>query len=102
MTVLATVISATHADRVTVDAGFKAFSTDRPFGPGPSIHPSGATNGQATNSATFPRTIADSDWAIACDSFRRTATPPSTSTTAFTSAAAISRGCVARHGSSTS
>jgi 3-hydroxy-D-aspartate aldolase len=35
MTVLATVISATHPDRVTVDAGFKAFSTDRPFGPRP-------------------------------------------------------------------
>jgi 3-hydroxy-D-aspartate aldolase len=35
MTVLATVISATHNDRVTVDAGFKAFSTDRPFGPAP-------------------------------------------------------------------
>ncbi|HYI97304.1 MAG TPA: DSD1 family PLP-dependent enzyme [Bryobacteraceae bacterium] len=35
MTVLATVISATHTDRVTVDAGFKAFSTDRPFGPSP-------------------------------------------------------------------
>ena len=33
MTVLATVISASHADRVTVDAGFKAFATDRPFGP---------------------------------------------------------------------
>jgi D-serine deaminase-like pyridoxal phosphate-dependent protein len=33
MTVLATVISASHPDRVTVDAGFKAFSTDRPFGP---------------------------------------------------------------------
>ncbi|MBM3784324.1 MAG: DSD1 family PLP-dependent enzyme [Acidobacteria bacterium] len=33
MTVLATVISASHRDRVTVDAGFKAFSTDRPFGP---------------------------------------------------------------------
>jgi 3-hydroxy-D-aspartate aldolase len=31
--VLATVISANHEDRVTVDAGFKAFSTDRPFGP---------------------------------------------------------------------
>ena len=53
MTVLATVISATHADRVTVDAGFKAFSTDRPFGPRP-VDPStsGATNGQATSSAT--------------------------------------------------
>ena len=33
LTVLATVISANHADRVTVDAGFKAFATDRPFGP---------------------------------------------------------------------
>jgi D-serine deaminase-like pyridoxal phosphate-dependent protein len=33
MTVLATVISASHTDRVTVDAGFKAFATDRPFGP---------------------------------------------------------------------
>jgi D-serine deaminase-like pyridoxal phosphate-dependent protein len=27
------VISASHPDRVTVDAGFKAFATDRPFGP---------------------------------------------------------------------
>lgn len=33
MTVLATVVSASHSDRVTVDAGFKAFATDRPFGP---------------------------------------------------------------------
>lgn len=33
LTVLATVVSASHADRVTVDAGFKAFATDRPFGP---------------------------------------------------------------------
>ena len=33
LTVLGTVISANHPDRVTVDAGFKAFSTDRPFGP---------------------------------------------------------------------
>lgn len=33
MTVIGTVISASHADRVTVDAGFKAFATDRPFGP---------------------------------------------------------------------
>jgi D-serine deaminase-like pyridoxal phosphate-dependent protein len=32
-TILATVISATHPDRVTIDAGFKAFATDRPFGP---------------------------------------------------------------------
>jgi D-serine deaminase-like pyridoxal phosphate-dependent protein len=35
MTVMATVVSANHADFVTVDAGFKAFSTDRPFGPEP-------------------------------------------------------------------
>jgi len=36
MHVLATVISASHFPaRVTVDAGFKAFSTDRPFGPEP-------------------------------------------------------------------
>ena len=33
LTVLATVISANQDDRVTVDAGFKAFATDRPFGP---------------------------------------------------------------------
>lgn len=35
MRVLATVISVNHSDRVTVDAGFKAFATDRPFGPAP-------------------------------------------------------------------
>jgi len=35
MTVMTTVISANHADFVTVDAGFKAFSTDRAFGPEP-------------------------------------------------------------------
>jgi D-serine deaminase-like pyridoxal phosphate-dependent protein len=33
LTVLATVVSVNHSGRVTVDAGFKAFSTDRPFGP---------------------------------------------------------------------
>jgi 3-hydroxy-D-aspartate aldolase len=33
MTVLTTVISANHAEFVTVDGGFKAFSTDRAFGP---------------------------------------------------------------------
>ena len=33
LTVVGTVISANHPDRVTVDAGFKAFATDRPFGP---------------------------------------------------------------------
>jgi len=35
LTVLATVVSANHPGRITVDAGFKAFSTDRPFGPEP-------------------------------------------------------------------
>jgi D-serine deaminase-like pyridoxal phosphate-dependent protein len=35
MTILATVVSANHDSFVTVDAGFKAFSTDRPFGPKP-------------------------------------------------------------------
>lgn len=33
LTVLATVVSANQPDRVTVDAGFKAFATDRSFGP---------------------------------------------------------------------
>jgi len=33
MTVLTTVISASHPDRLTVDAGYKSFATDRPFGP---------------------------------------------------------------------
>lgn len=33
LTVMATVISANHAAFVTVDAGFKAFSTDRGYGP---------------------------------------------------------------------
>lgn len=35
MTVLTTVISANHEGFITVDGGFKAFSTDRPFGPEP-------------------------------------------------------------------
>jgi D-serine deaminase-like pyridoxal phosphate-dependent protein len=35
ITVQSTVISANHADFVTVDAGFKSFATDRPFGPEP-------------------------------------------------------------------
>ncbi|MGD1073296.1 MAG: DSD1 family PLP-dependent enzyme [Bryobacteraceae bacterium] len=35
LTVLTTVVSANHNDFVTVDGGFKAFSTDRPFGPEP-------------------------------------------------------------------
>jgi 3-hydroxy-D-aspartate aldolase len=42
MTVMATVISANHADFVTVDAGFKAFSTDRSFGPDPLEMPGAA------------------------------------------------------------
>jgi D-serine deaminase-like pyridoxal phosphate-dependent protein len=33
LTVLATVVSRNHDDRVTVDAGIKAFATDRSFGP---------------------------------------------------------------------
>ena len=33
MTVLATVVSASHDRFVTVDAGYKSFATDRPFGP---------------------------------------------------------------------
>jgi D-serine deaminase-like pyridoxal phosphate-dependent protein len=33
MTVLATVVSASHENFVTVDAGYKSFATDRPFGP---------------------------------------------------------------------
>jgi D-serine deaminase-like pyridoxal phosphate-dependent protein len=33
MTVLSTVVSASHDTFVTVDAGYKSFATDRPFGP---------------------------------------------------------------------
>ena len=33
--VLATVVSRSHPDRATVDAGYKAFATDRKFGPQP-------------------------------------------------------------------
>ncbi len=33
MTILATVVSASHDSFVTVDAGYKSFATDRPFGP---------------------------------------------------------------------
>ncbi|MBL8229060.1 MAG: DSD1 family PLP-dependent enzyme [Bryobacterales bacterium] len=39
LSVAATVISANHSNRVTIDAGFKAFSTDRPFGPEPRALP---------------------------------------------------------------
>ncbi len=35
MTILATVVSVNHESFVTVDAGFKAFSTDRGYGPEP-------------------------------------------------------------------
>jgi D-serine deaminase-like pyridoxal phosphate-dependent protein len=38
-TVVATVISANHDGFVTVDAGFKAFSTDRSYGPEPANLP---------------------------------------------------------------
>jgi 3-hydroxy-D-aspartate aldolase len=34
LSVLATVVSANHSEFVTVDAGFKAFATDRGYGPG--------------------------------------------------------------------
>ena len=33
MTIIATVVSASHIGFVTVDAGYKSFATDRPFGP---------------------------------------------------------------------
>lgn len=42
MNVLATVVSANHDAFVTVDAGFKAFATDRGYGP-EVLHHSGAT-----------------------------------------------------------
>lgn len=42
MTILSTVISANHDSFVTVDAGFKAFATDRGYGPEPA-HLAGAT-----------------------------------------------------------
>ena len=35
MTILATVVSANHDSFVTIDAGFKAFATDRGYGPEP-------------------------------------------------------------------
>jgi len=35
LTVLAAVISRSYSDSATVDAGYKAFSTDKPFGPVP-------------------------------------------------------------------
>jgi len=35
LTVLATVISRSYPDSATVDAGYKSFSTDKPFGPVP-------------------------------------------------------------------
>jgi D-serine deaminase-like pyridoxal phosphate-dependent protein len=39
MTILATVVSANHDAFVTVDAGFKAFATDRGYGPEPAHFP---------------------------------------------------------------
>ena len=39
LTVLATVVSATHDDQVTVDAGVKSFSCDTPFRPEPKDRP---------------------------------------------------------------
>jgi len=42
LTVMATVVSANHAGFVTVDAGFKAFATDRGYGP-EAIHLAGSS-----------------------------------------------------------
>jgi D-serine deaminase-like pyridoxal phosphate-dependent protein len=42
LTVLGTVVSANHDAFVTVDAGFKAFSTDRGYGPEVLAHPGAA------------------------------------------------------------
>jgi D-serine deaminase-like pyridoxal phosphate-dependent protein len=42
MNILATVVSASHDAFVTVDAGFKAFSTDRGYGPEVLAHPGAA------------------------------------------------------------
>ena len=39
LTVLTTVVSATHADRVTVDAGIKSFASDTEFAPSAKDHP---------------------------------------------------------------
>ena len=52
LTVLATVVSANHSDRVTVDAGFKAFATDRPFGPTP-LGYDGITHGWAGDEFSY-------------------------------------------------
>ena len=52
LTVLATVVSANYHDRVTVDAGFKAFATDRQFGPEP-INLENATWGWAGDEFGF-------------------------------------------------
>ena len=85
LTVLGTVISANHPDRVTVDAGFKAFATDRPFGPDVLDVP-GARYGWAGDEFgyVFPITprIAR-PWGSRPLSSLRTATRPSTCTTAF-------------------
>ncbi len=39
LTVLTTVVSATHLDRVTVDAGIKSFASDTEYAPKPKHHP---------------------------------------------------------------
>ena len=86
LTVLATVISANHADRVTVDAGFKAFATDRPFGPDVVDIP-GARYGWAGDEfgyVFFDHSRIDSALGIASASFLRTAILPSISMTAST------------------
>ena len=53
MTVLTTVVSANHDGFVTVDGGFKAFSTDRGYGPEAVVFLDRRTAGAGTNSAIW-------------------------------------------------
>ena len=53
MTILATVVSANHDSFVTVDAGFKAFATDRGYGSGTCHASRRNIDGAAMSSATF-------------------------------------------------
>ncbi len=85
MTILATVVSANHDAFVTVDAGFKAFSTDRGYGPEPAHLAARNIAGAATSSDI---STPNSTSAIASSSSRRIATRPSISTTESTPAAA--------------
>jgi D-serine deaminase-like pyridoxal phosphate-dependent protein len=86
LTVLATVVSVPTADRAMVDAGLKAFSTDKPFPPEPVERP-GVEYGFA---GVSPSSTASGPCASASgsSSSRRTATRRSTSTTACGACAA--------------